>query len=121
MHEMSIAQGLMDIVKQEMNKNNLSTLLKIKVRTGRLNAIVPDALQLCFDMLLQDTPWPGAILEIETVPIQLKCKNCGKIFIPKDQNFIYSIIQAPCPYCKTDIGHEIVGGKELTIEYIEAE
>ncbi len=121
MHEMAIAQGLMDIVRQEMKKNGVKTLLKVKVRAGRMNAIVPEALQLCFDMLLQDTPWPGAILEIETVPIKLKCPKCSTIFSPEEQDFLGSIIQAPCPECGTEIGHEMVEGKELLIEYIEAE
>jgi hydrogenase nickel incorporation protein HypA/HybF len=121
MHEMSIAQGLMDIVKQEMEKNNMKTLLKVKVRAGKINAIIPDALQLCFDILLQETPWQGAILEIETTPIKLKCPECNTIFIPDEEDFFHSIINIPCPKCGTDMGHEIVGGKELLIEYIEAE
>ncbi len=121
MHEMSIAQSLMEIVKQEMEKNNMNNLLKVKVRAGKINAIVPDALQVCFDILLQDTPWPGAVLEIETVPIKLKCQKCGTIFVPKDEDLFPSLIQSPCPKCGTDFGHEIMSGKELLIEYIEAE
>ena len=121
MHEMSIAQGIMDVVKQEMTKNKMKVLLKVKIRAGKLNAIVPEALQVCFDMLLQDTPWPGAMLEIEITPIKLRCSKCSKEFLPEDQKYIGSIIQAPCPNCGTEIGHKIVSGKELLIEYLEAE
>ncbi len=99
----------------------MKILLKVKIRTGKLNAIVPEALQVCFDILLQDTPWPGAMLEIETVPIKLKCSGCSHVFLPQDQEFIGSIIQAPCPKCGAEVGHQIISGKELLIEYIEAE
>lgn len=121
MHEMSIAQGIMNIIKQEMEKNNLSVLYKVKVRAGKINAIVPEALQVCFDMLLQETPWPGAILEIENIPVKLRCSNCKNEFIPEEQQFIGSIINAPCPKCDTQFDHEIIEGKELSIEYIEAD
>ena len=121
MHEMSIAQSLMDIIKEEMEKNNLTTLLKVKIRAGRLNAIVPDALMFCFDMLLKDTPWEGAILEIETIPVKMKCSKCGREFVAPSEERIGSLLSLPCPYCGMDVGHTLIEGKELLIEYIEAE
>ncbi len=121
MHEMSIAQSLLDIIRDEMEKNQLKVLFKVKVKTGKLNAIVPDALTFCFDLLLRDTPWEGAILEIETVPVRLKCVECGYEFYPPIEENVVSIFSIPCPSCGADFGHRVLEGKELLIEYIEGE
>ncbi|MCF8031133.1 MAG: hydrogenase maturation nickel metallochaperone HypA, partial [Desulfohalobiaceae bacterium] len=44
MHEMSVAQSLIDIIRNEMDKNAVTTLQTVKVKAGRINAIVPEAL-----------------------------------------------------------------------------
>ncbi len=121
MHEMSIAQSLMDIIREEMDKNDLSTLLKVKIKTGRLNAIVPDALIFCFDMLIKDTPWEGAIMEIETIPVKMKCCRCGGEFMVPIEEKIGALLDFPCPHCGMEFGHTLIEGKELLIEYIEGE
>ncbi|MDQ7031619.1 MAG: hydrogenase maturation nickel metallochaperone HypA [Desulfonauticus sp.] len=117
MHELSIAQSLLDIIKEEMAKNNVTKLLKVKIKYGQLSAIVPEALQTAFKVLTADTPLEHAKIIAEEVPLRARCRKCKKEFTPDPDEFV--IIY--CPYCKAEFGHEIISGKELIIEEIEAE
>ncbi len=116
MHEMSIAQSLVRIIEQEMAKNHVSRLYKVKICYGRIAAIVPEALDTAFQALTRDTPMQGAVLETREVPLQARCRSCAREFTPEDDLFI-----AACPHCGTEFGHEIISGKELYIEELEAE
>mgnify|MGYP006275353521 FL=1 len=118
MHEMSLTQSLLDIVRQEMNSHGLTRLLEVKVACGRLSGVVPDAMHMAFTALTQDTDLCGACLNLEPVPLKLCCAECGTQFCP-EQDCLAAF--APCPACGQEIGHRIVSGQELNIEYIEAE
>ena len=117
MHELSIAESLVAIIKEEMDKHDVTRLMKVKVRYGQISAIVPEALETAFQALTQGTKMEGAKLETEEIPLRARCRSCGKEFSPQgDDLYIMT-----CPFCQTEFGHEIVSGKELYIEEIEAE
>ncbi len=116
MHEMSIAESIMGIVTEEMKAHSCTKLLKVQVRYGALSQVVPDSLQFCFEALTKDTAYESAVLELEEVPILLRCGQCGEAFTPPDEN-----IFVPCPKCSMHLGHEVEQGKELYVQHIEAE
>ena len=119
MHEMSLAQNLLEIVRQEMHKHGVQRLLKVKLKTGRLTAVVPEVMETAFEALIRGTPLQGADLEIETVALTLACGNCGREFSPEgDETLFYTF---PCPVCGRDSGHRLLSGREFSIEYIDAE
>jgi len=117
MHELSIAQSLLTIIQEEMAKHNVSKLLKVKIKYGQLSAIIPEALQTAFEILTIDTPLAGAEIIAEEIPLKLKCKQCKQEFCPQEGEAMF----ATCPYCQAEFGHEVITGKELFIEEIEAE
>ena len=117
MHEMSIAQSILDIVKQEMEKNNLTRLIKVKIKFGRLTNTVPEALETGFMALTIQTPFESAVFDLEEIPARYKCFKCSKEFSPEGTNRLL----VPCPHCGEDLGHEVLAGKELFIDFIEAE
>lgn len=119
MHEMSLAQSLLNIVLQEMHNNDVHRLLTVKIRAGRLNAVVPDILETAFAALIADSPFPEAEIIIEPVPLELCCGQCAAHFFPEGDDPLFSCL--PCPSCGHDSGHSIVAGRDLTIEYIDAE
>ncbi len=43
MHEMSIAQSLIDIISEEMIKHNASVLKSVRLNIGQMSGIVLDA------------------------------------------------------------------------------
>lgn len=113
MHELAIAESIIKTVLDEAERKNLGTVKKIVVQVGALTDVVPDALQFGFEAASADTELKETKLEIKTVPVVGKCRNCGKGFEVEEHIFI-------CPNCESfDI--EMTRGDELDIEYIEAD
>jgi hydrogenase nickel incorporation protein HypA/HybF len=117
MHELSIAEGLLDIIKEEMAKNNVTKLLSIKIVHGQMASVVPEALDMAFKALTVDTPMEGVRLKMEEIPTRVRCCQCKLEFSPVEDD----IYLMTCPQCGAELGHEILSGKELYIESIEAE
>lgn len=113
MHEMSITRSMLDIVRREMAENNIHALRKLKIRIGELTAVEPDTLKFCFDVSIKGTPFEGAELEIEEVPLGGRCRDCGG-------EFRITAFDNRCPKCaSTDI--ERVSGHELDIISMEGD
>ncbi len=117
MHEMSIVQGLLDIIRQEMGRHGVTRLHEVKVVHGRLTNVVPEALDLAWEVLSKDTEFEGARLVTEEIPLRLRCGACRAEFSPEH----LSAVLAPCPSCGEELGHEVVAGREMYIAQIEAE
>ena len=117
MHEMSIAAELLSLVENELEKHKLDKLLLVRMRYGSLANLVPEAMKLAFEALVQGTQFEGARLELEEIPAVLACR-CGAQFAPEQKN---DLLFAPCPACGEQSGHAIVSGRELYLQHIEAE
>ncbi|BBD07427.1 hydrogenase maturation nickel metallochaperone HypA [Desulfovibrio ferrophilus] len=116
MHEMSIAQGLIAIMKEEMEKHGVTKLHSVRVAYGELAALVPEALTFAFEACTLGTDMEGATLEMIPIPVVLKCSDCGEQFSP-DRSDLFM----PCPKCGEGLGHEVLQGKELYLDNMEAE
>lgn len=113
MHEMSIAQSLIDIIRDEMASHGAKTLRSAHLHIGKMSAIVPDALSFCFEVITSGTEMQGARLLMEMIPLRGFCGLCEKEFEIVDYAF-------SCPSCRsTKI--ETLGGQELSIVEIEVD
>ncbi len=113
MHELAIAQSLLEIVTDESEKHGLTKIKKIKLQVGAFAAVVPDSLTFCFELVSRDTVASGAEIEIETVGIAARCDKCDFTFEVQDQVFI-------CPRCDDPV-FELVSGRELSVLSIDGE
>lgn len=113
MHEMSIAQSVIDIVKEEMADNQATVLRSVHLRIGEMAAVVPESLSFCFEVITKDTELDGAKLIMDIVPLKGFCRSCKKEFEIEDYAF-------SCPVCD---GPEIdtLTGQELSIVEIEVD
>jgi hydrogenase nickel incorporation protein HypA/HybF len=113
MHELALAQSILDIVQQEMTRHQASRANVIRLEVGEFTAVVPESLSFCFEVITKGTPLEGVKLEINPVPLTGRCQGCGEEFKIRDYNFA-------CPRCAArEI--ETIAGKELLIKEIEAE
>jgi hydrogenase nickel incorporation protein HypA/HybF len=112
-HELSIAQNLLDIVMEEGRRHGLGRVFAVRLEIGALAAVVPEALTFCFDILTRDTIAAGAELDITTLPAVARCVHCREVFAVAEQWF-------QCPQCN-EPGAELVSGRQLTITAIEGE
>ena len=113
MHEVSIAQGLLKLVEQEVKKNGLARAVRVHVRVGALSNVVPDALSFAFEAISPGTVAEGAELEIEEVSSRGRCSECDIEFEVDGAIFL-------CPQCG-GITADVVSGKELQLVEIDAE
>lgn len=113
MHEMSIAQGILDVVDEYMAKEDGKKLLEVAVQVGELVAVVPDSLIFCYDALVDDTSYQGSKLSVTVLPLTGKCSNCQHDFKIENYNFI-------CPQCQ-ETNIEVSKGQELKISHLEVE
>ncbi len=111
MHEMSIAQSILDIVREEMERHQVKKLEAINIAVGKLSAIVPSSLTFCFKILTDDTDMAGTILNIRVIPLSYSCYDCGRNFESDEMIFT-------CPHCEAD-GPMLTSGRDMTIENIE--
>ena len=113
MHEMSIAQSLIDIINEEMVKNNASVLRTVRLNVGEMSAVVPDSLEFCFSILTAKTPLEGVRLIMDIVPLKGYCRECEDTF--KIENYLFV-----CPSCGNG-QVETIEGKDLSIVEMEVE
>lgn len=117
MHELSVVTSLLALVREEMAKHGVQRLLSVRVRYGTLTNIVPEALSFAFEALTTGTDLEGAVLEMEEVPVTLRCAECACIFSPEGKN----LFLAACPKCGSCQGHRVESGRELYLQHMEAE
>lgn len=111
MHEMSIAEGIVDIALDTLRQNNGSIVHAIQVKVGRLSGVEPEALQFCFEAVTRDTAAAKARLEIELVPVTGKCLSCDKAFTVEQFSF-------KCPVCQSS-EIQMITGRELKVVSID--
>ena len=113
MHELSIAQGILDIVYQNLPKDRTVTVRSVRLRIGAIGGVVTDSLEFCFSAITAGTPMEGVALEIERVPLVVHCNACGK-----DSEIEQTMFA--CPSCN-GVDLRMVSGNEMQVKDIEIE
>jgi len=84
MHEMALAQNIINIVEQVMECNGVEKVKAIHITAGKMSLVLPDSLQSCFDILTKNTKLEGTALDIKFMPLIYHCPICSKIFVSED-------------------------------------
>jgi hydrogenase nickel incorporation protein HypA/HybF len=111
MHELSVAQNIIDIVKQNVSETDLPKVESIKLRIGEFSNIVVDSLLFSFEAITKDTGLKNLKVDIKKVPFKANCKDCGIDFT---NEFMIMI----CPECHSK-NTSVVSGEELELVEIE--
>jgi len=110
MHELSIAESIIDIVNENTKQHPDKKVNKITLDIGVLSGVIPEALTFAFEELLKHSPYKNAMIEMNHIKAKAVCHQCKFIFEPND-------IFTPCPAChSSDI--ELIEGKELNVRSI---
>jgi hydrogenase nickel incorporation protein HypA/HybF len=76
MHELSVAQNIIEIVKENIPEEDLENVKTIFLEVGEFSGIVSDSLKYCFDVIKSDTPLENSKMEIKKIPFILFCNEC---------------------------------------------
>ena len=111
MHELSIAQNILEIVREHLHAGVSCQVKSVRIRVGDGAGIVTDSLEFCFNTIIAETPMQGAVLDIERVPFVVKCNSCGKTSTNESEIFL-------CSFCD---GNDVtmVSGNELQVTAID--
>lgn len=113
MHEIRIAEDLSRIVLEAAGKEKLSKVTCVNVSFGQMVQIVPEIFRFAFEEIAKGTIVYGAKVDIEVLPVKMKCRDCFNEFILKDSTFI-------CNACNS-AELDIIQGKEIFVKSIEGE
>ncbi len=113
MHELGIANSVLNAVRVEMLRYPGKYPCKVGVRIGEMAAIDQDALRFCFEAIIQDTELKALELGIEVCPLRHRCKPCGHEFIVRNYD-------SRCPQCAS-LETKCISGDELELAYLEVE
>lgn len=78
MHEMSLAEGIVQIVEDAARTQGFSRVRAVRLEIGQLSSVGVEALRFCFDAVTRDTLAEGARLEVDSVPGTGWCMMCGR-------------------------------------------
>ncbi len=112
MHELSIANSLLELATEHAQEAGADRIKAIHLRIGALACVHRSALQYSFELITKDTMLEGASLHIVDVPVMIYCPDCKtEVELPGIQKF-------RCPHCNTPSA-DIRQGRELEIESLE--
>ena len=92
MHELSIAQGIVEAVEKTAVAQHIDRVLSVRAAVGELAGVDIDALRFAWQSVTRDGILRGAALVIETPPGRAWCLDCGKE-VPLHRH------GEPCPLC----------------------
>ena len=111
MHELTLARSLIELVDDHASQHGNRKVRRIHVRLGVLSAMTR-ALYFCFSSASHGSLCEGASLEIEEVPLTVRCTHCRSVKAPSGRyNF-------RCPDCGLPTP-DIVSGREMQLAAIE--
>jgi hydrogenase nickel incorporation protein HypA/HybF len=113
MHEMGIANSVLDVIRKETLRFPNGHIHKVGVRIGELAGVDPDAMSFCFEALVRGTELEPLALEIEYCPRSYGCRACGHLYAASRDDFT-------CPECGK-LDSQFLGGDELEVAYMEVE
>ncbi|MFH0871103.1 MAG: hydrogenase maturation nickel metallochaperone HypA [bacterium] len=113
MHELSIAQNILEAASRQARDRGFQRILSIHLRVGKLSGIEVESLRFCFKVLSEETIAQSAGLEVEMVPLRGRCRCCQSEFAMEEVDFV-------CPRCHNrDI--ELISGTEMLMDKMEVE
>jgi hydrogenase nickel incorporation protein HypA/HybF len=111
MHELTLAKCLIDLVSEQAAEKGASRVTRIHVRLGVLAGIMR-SLYTCYSTAIRGTICESAILELEEVPLTVRCPACDEVKAPP------GLYNFRCPDCGTAT-HEVVTGREMQLVSVE--
>ena len=114
MHEISLAQGILDVVRRHAEASgSQGSIRRIKLRIGAYTQVDVQALLTAFQAVAAQTPAANAELLVERVPVRLRCRECGADSEAQGRGLV-------CARCSS-LAVDLLSGREMQVEYLEVD
>ena len=111
MHELSLCEGIVQIIEDQAAQQDFTSVEKVRLEIGALAGVELEALRFGFDVVTKGTVAENAELEIIELAGQAWCMPCQKS-VGISQRF------DACPDCGSH-QLQVTGGDELRIKDLE--
>jgi len=111
MHEMSLAEGILQIIEDTVHANAAAQVRSVLLEIGVLSHVEVQALRFCFDAVTRSTVADGARLDVRAVPGRAWCMPCGAS-VPLQR------LGDACPQCGS-YQLQVTAGEEMKVKEIE--
>jgi hydrogenase nickel incorporation protein HypA/HybF len=111
MHEFSIIQNIIDIVKDSASAHGITKVSAVEVEVGQASGVIREAMEFAWEAATNGTLLGHAELKIKEIPLLVRCGICSRKYSPCE-------IYEACPGCG-EINPEIITGRELRVVCIE--
>lgn len=114
MHELSVAQSLIDLASETIVNEGAGHVRKLNLRIGAMAGVVSEALRFSFELAAEGTCCEGAELEIEHVLVVVYCEYC------EQEKSLECYACFVCPDCGKPTP-TILSGRELELVSLEVD
>ena len=111
MHEMSLAEGVLQLIEDAARAQEFSRVTTVWLEIGQLSGVEVEAMKFCFDAVVRDSIADGARLEIIATPGTGWCMQCSQT-VPMQEVF------GECPQCGSH-QMQVTGGTEMRVKELE--
>ncbi|MBK7326950.1 MAG: hydrogenase maturation nickel metallochaperone HypA [Propionivibrio sp.] len=111
MHEMSLAEGVLQLIEDSARQEEFSKVTTVWLEIGQLAGVEVEAMRFCFDAVTRGSLAEGANLEIIAIPGTAWCMNCSA-------TVTCSEVYGACPQCGT-YQIQVTGGTEMRVKELE--
>ena len=113
MHEMSLAEGVLQVIEDAGRAQSFSRVKTVWLEIGRLAGVEIEAMQFCFDAVTRGSIADGAALVILQDAGQGWCMHCS-VTVPLDSP------GDACPHCGS-YQVQVTGGTDMRVKELEVE
>jgi hydrogenase nickel incorporation protein HypA/HybF len=110
MHELGVVVEIVNTVEKFAEENRVGRIETLVLRIGELSSMIPKYIEAVYPAAVNNTILEDTKLEIEILPGNARCADCGKVF-----NVLAN--KGLCPDCGGK-NLELLCGKEFYIKKI---
>jgi hydrogenase nickel incorporation protein HypA/HybF len=113
MHEAGLAQNLLDLALETLQRNGNGRVSDLYLEMGRMAGVVPEALEFAFEVVARGSAVEGARLHFRFLEVRFACGNCAT-------EIDEELRPAVCPRCG---GSQVVlrQGREFRLTEMEVD
>jgi hydrogenase nickel incorporation protein HypA/HybF len=113
MHEMSLAEGVREIVEEVARANGARRVSVVRLEIGRLSQVEVDAMRFAFEVVQRGSVAEGARLDIIETDGRAWCMRCSAPVVIERRG-------DACPACQS-FQLQVTGGDRMRVLDIEIE
>jgi len=111
MHEMSLCEGILQVIESEAKKQQFTEVKQVVLDIGILSGVEISALEFAFEVVMRNSVAANAALKINQIEAQAWCMPCSETVTIK-QRF------DACPNCES-YQLQVSSGDEMKIKELE--